>query len=71
MRIDRVKFAAALAREDISSEELAQRTGLSRVTISSVKNGRSCTKTTAEKIARGLRMDIVDLACNEGGAADA
>lgn len=58
MRIDRVKFATALARKDFSSGELARRTGLSRVTISSVKNGRSCSKTTAAKIAAGLGVDL-------------
>lgn len=54
MRIDRVKFAAALATADISSQELSRRSGLSRVTISSVKTGRRCSKTTAQKIASGL-----------------
>lgn len=61
MRIDRVKFATVLAREDISSQELARRAGLSRVTISSVKSGRSCTRSTAEKIASGLRVDLSEL----------
>lgn len=61
MRIDRIKFAAVLARADISSQELARRAGLSRVTISSVKSGRSCSKTTAEKIACGLGVDISEL----------
>lgn len=61
MRIDRVKFAAVLARADISSQELAQRAGLSRVTISNVKSGRSCSKSTAEKIACGLRVELSEL----------
>lgn len=61
MRIDRVKFATVLAREDISSQELARRAGLSRVTISGVKSGRSCTRSTAEKIASGLRVDLSEL----------
>ena len=61
MRIDRIKFAAALAMADISSQELAKRSGLSRVTISSVKSGRSCSMTTAEKIASGLEIDISKL----------
>lgn len=61
MRIDRIKFAAVLARADISSQELARRAGLSRVTISNVKSGRSCSKTTAKKIACGLGVDISEL----------
>ncbi len=61
MRIDRIKFASALARADISSKELARRAGISRVTISSVKSGRSCSGTTARKIAYGLGVDIAEL----------
>lgn len=61
MRIDRVKFAAALATADISSQELARRSGLSRVTISSVKTGRSCSKTTAQKIASGLGVELASI----------
>lgn len=68
MRIDRVKFAAALATADISSQELASRSGLSRVTISSVKTGRSCSKTTANKIARGLGVDLASIL--ESGQAE-
>lgn len=65
MRIDRIKFATALAMADISSQELAKRSGLSRVTISSVKTGRSCRKATAQKIASGLGMDISALLAND------
>lgn len=61
MRIDRIKFAAALAMADISSQELARRSGLSRATISNVKSGRSCSRTTAKKIASGLGVDISGL----------
>lgn len=65
MRIDRIKFAAALAMADISSQELAKRSGLSRVTISSVKTGRSYAKATAQKIASGLGVDISALLAND------
>ncbi len=37
MKIDRVKFAMALAKENISCLKLAERTGLSRVTITKCK----------------------------------
>ena len=42
MRIDKVKFATELARADVSAKELASRTGVSRVTISAIKSGKSC-----------------------------
>lgn len=61
MRIDRIKFVAALARADISSQELARRANLSRITISNVKSGRSCSTTTAKKIASGLGVDLSEL----------
>lgn len=61
MRIDRVKLAAALAMADISSKELASRSGLSRVTVSSVKTGRSCSQMTAEKIACALGVQLASI----------
>lgn len=64
MRIDRVKFAAELARADLNLKRLAERAGLSRVTITSVKAGKPCSKTTAEKIAAGLGVQIKDIALN-------
>lgn len=60
MRIDRVKFAAALARADLNVKQLAECSGVSRVTISSVKTGKSCSKDTADKLARVLGRDIID-----------
>lgn len=61
MRIDRVKFAAALARADLNSKQLAQRSGVSRVTISAVKNGKGCRTDTAKKLADGLGLPLADI----------
>lgn len=63
VRIDRVKFAAALAREDINCLRLAELSGVSRVTITAVKSGKSCNQSTAEKLAAVLGRDII----KEGG----
>ena len=60
MRIDRVKFAAALARADLNVMQLAERAGLSRVTVSSVKTGKSCSKETADKLAAVLGPEIIE-----------
>lgn len=60
MRIDRVKFAAALAREDLNVKQLAEKSGVSRVTISSVKTGKSCSHATADKLAAVLGRDIIE-----------
>ena len=59
MRIDRVAFAAALAKKDINCKQLAERSGVSRVTITSVKTGKSCSEETAEKLAAVLGREII------------
>lgn len=59
MRIDRVEFAAALARADLNVNRLAELSGLSRGTISSVKTGKSCSKDTAEKLVAVLGRGIL------------
>ena len=60
MRIDRIKFAIALAKKDINILQLAEESGVSRVTISGVKHGKSCAKTTAEKLAAVLGPEILE-----------
>lgn len=59
IRIDRVTFAAALARKDLTVKQLAEKSGVSRVTISSVKNGKTCCKDTADKLAAILGRSII------------
>lgn len=60
MRINRVAFAAALARADLNVKQLAEKTGLSRATITGVKTGKSCSTETAEKLAAVLGQEIID-----------
>ena len=60
MRIGRIKFAIALAKKDINILQLAEESGVSRVTISGVKHGKSCAKTTAEKLAAVLGPEILE-----------
>lgn len=67
MRIDRVKFAAALARADLNVKQLAERSGVSRVTISSIKSGKSCSKDTADKLTKILGCAII---CDAAATAD-
>ncbi len=61
MRINRIKFVAELARADMSSKQLAEKTGLSRVTISNIKQGKGCSRTTAQRIAEGLGVSLDDI----------
>ena len=60
MRIDRVAFAAALARRDINQKRLAELSGVSRVTITAVKNGKTCSEDTARKLAAVLGPEIME-----------
>lgn len=60
MRVDRVKLAAALARQDLNCKRLGELTGLSRCTITAVRTGKSCSKDTADKLARVLGQDILE-----------
>lgn len=66
MRIDRVKFAAALARRDVGVKRLAELAGISRVTVSSVKCGKTCSPDTARAIAHALGVDVAEIAESEG-----
>lgn len=60
MRIDRIKFAMALVRADLNVKQLANLSGVSRATISNVKNGKSCSDVTANKLAKVLGNDIIE-----------
>ena len=60
MRIDRVAFAAALARRDINQKRLAEVSGVSRVTITAVKSGKTCSEETARKLAAVLGPEIME-----------
>ena len=62
MRIDRVKFAAALARLDLNGNQLAEKAGVSRGTVTAVRTGKSCSKETADKLAAVLGREIIEAA---------
>ena len=60
MRIDRVKFAAALVRLDLNGNQLAEKAGVSRGTVTAVRTGKSCSKETADKLAAVLGREIIE-----------
>lgn len=60
MRINRVKFAAALARADLNVKRLAEKAGVSRGTVTAVRTGKSCAPETAYKLAAVLGKDILE-----------
>ena len=59
MRIDRIKFAAAMARADLNGLQLAEKAGVSRGTITAVRTGKSCSRDTAMKLVSVLGKDII------------
>ena len=59
MRIDRIKFAAAMARADLNGLQLAEKAGASRGTITAVRTGKSCSRDTAMKLVSVLGKDII------------
>lgn len=65
MRIDRVLFAAELARADVNLKIISERSGLSRSTVTAVRSGKSCSEVTARRIARALGVDVEELIVKE------
>lgn len=61
MRIDKKKLLLKMIDCDLNVQELASVSGVSRVTVSNVRCGKSCSKETVEKLARGLRCTADDL----------
>lgn len=59
VRIDRVAMIAEMARKDINCNRLVELSGVSRVTITAVRNGKSCSKETADKLVAVLGRDIL------------
>lgn len=61
MRIDRIKFVTELTKQDLTLTELVKRCGVNRVTLSNIKNGKSCSNETAQKIAKALNVSIDEI----------
>ena len=61
MVIDRVKLIAEMARQRVSTAELAEKAGISRASVTAVRSGKSCHSTTANHIARALGVDVTEI----------
>lgn len=61
MRLDRIKLVSELARQDMTQTQLAERSGVSRVTINYIKNGKSCTEEVGKKLAEALGVPVEKL----------
>ncbi len=54
MRIDRIKLVTELAKRDMTQKQLAELSGVSKVTIGNIKAGKSCSNEVGQKIATAL-----------------
>ena len=54
------EMAAAMAREGLNIRQLSELTGLSRSTISAIRNGKNCSPETAQKLAAVLGNQILE-----------
>ena len=70
MRINRKKLIIAMLDNDQTVIQLAKASGVSRVTISNVKCGKSSSNATAEKIAKALNVPVSDIIENATAMAD-
>lgn len=61
MRINRIKLVTELEKRDMTQKRLAELAGVSRATINSIKNGKSCTDEVGSKIANALGISIEKL----------
>ena len=56
--VDRIKLIAEMARQNITGEELAQKSGVSRCSIIKMRGGKPVWRTTAAHVARALGVEL-------------
>lgn len=61
MKINQIKLGVMLAKKNINYMGLARKAKISKATISSIKNGKSCSFLTAVKIAEALGVEVTDI----------
>lgn len=61
MRIDRFKLTTELMRQELTQKQLAEISGVSRVTINYIKAGKSCSDEIGKKIAKALKVKVTDI----------
>lgn len=59
VQMDRVAIIAEMAKRHMSCNQLVELSGVSRVTVTAVRSGKSCSRETAEKLAAVLGRGII------------
>lgn len=61
MKLDRVKVISQMAKNNLTCKDLVKKTGLSRITVTNVRKGGSCARSTAYAIASAIGVDISEI----------
>ena len=61
MRLKKNALKHIMVDRDLKLRQLQEISGLSRQTLSAVSNGKSCSFETAEKLAKALNLDVMEL----------
>ena len=67
MRIDRVKLIAEMARRDMRVQELADKSTVSRATVTALRGGKSCNENSIRRVANALDIPVESLLEGVGG----
>lgn len=59
--VDRVKFIAEMARQNLTAEELSQKAGVGRQAIWKMRQSKPVWRTTAGHVAAALGVSVDDL----------
>ena len=59
--VDRVKFIAEMARQNLTTEELSQKAGVGRQAIWKMRQSKPVWRTTAGHVAAALGVTVEDL----------
>ena len=66
MKLDSKKLRHIMIDRDVGQKQLSEQSGVSRTAVNNVCCGRSCTSTTAIKIAESLNVPLEELIENGG-----
>ena len=66
MRVDRIKFITEMAKRDMTVKDLAEKSEISRVTISALRSGKKCSNKTVYALAHAMGVPVADLIEQEG-----
>lgn len=58
VRVNNITMRIEMARNRMTNSKLKEITGISKATVSAVRNGKSCSYETACKLAEALKVDI-------------